>query len=89
MSTFVAPSRTIALAVILGALLWPDSGYAQPMAREDNIWGGKDHQPTPSVVLEQERLHGFASSGQHERLENEQVELLYQSLIGSRSGMPS
>lgn len=89
MSSFVARSRPVALALILGPLLLLDAGHVQPMAREDNIWGGKDHQPTQSVVLEQERLHGFASSGEHERLENEQVERLYQSLIGSRSGMPS
>lgn len=89
MSTFVARSRAVALALILGALPLLDSGHAQPIAREDNIWGGKDHQLPQSVVLEQERLHGFASSAEQERLENEQVERLYQSLIGSRSEMHS
>jgi hypothetical protein len=89
MSTFVGRSRAVALALILSALPLLDSGHAQPTRREDNIWGGKNHQPTQSVVLEQERLHGFASSAEQERLENDQVESLYQSLIGSRSRMHS
>jgi hypothetical protein len=53
----------------------------QPSAREDNIWGGKAHQPTQSEVVQQERLEGLALPPQRERLENDRVESLYQSLL--------
>jgi hypothetical protein len=89
MSTFVARSRAVVVALILSALPLLNPGHAQQGAREDNIWGGKDHQPTQSDVLKQERLHGLASSAKQDRAEDEQVERLYQSLIGSRSGVRS
>lgn len=59
----------------------PGRADTQPSAREDNIWGGKAHQPTQSEVVQQERLHGLALTPQRERLENDEVESLYQSLL--------
>jgi hypothetical protein len=89
MSIILARSRALALALILSALPLLNPGHGQPTAREDNIWAGKDHQPTQSVVAEQERLRGLALSTDQESLENEEVERLFQSLIGSRPGVQS
>ena len=81
MNRIGALGRTAVLAVMLGGL--PVAGFAhtRPSAREDNIWGGKAHQPTQSEVAQQERLEGLALPPQQERLENDEVETLYQSLL--------
>jgi hypothetical protein len=65
----------------LGGLPVVGSAHTQPSAREDNIWGGKNHQPTQSKVFQQERWEGLALPPQGERLENDEVESLYQSLL--------
>jgi hypothetical protein len=73
--------RTTVLAVMLGGLPVVGSAHTQPSAREDNIWGGKAHQPTQSEVAQQERLEGLALPPQQARLENDEVESLYHSLL--------
>ena len=81
MGRIVAHGRTAALALLLGGSTVVGSAHTQPSAREDNIWGGKNHQPTQSEVFQQERLEGLALPPQRERLENDEVESLYQSLV--------
>jgi hypothetical protein len=81
MSMIVALSRTALLALMLGGLPVLGRADTQPSAREDNIWGGKAHQPTQSEVVQQERLDGLALTPQRDRLENDEVESLYQSLL--------
>jgi len=81
MSMIMAFSRTALLALMLGGLPVPGRADTQSLAREDNIWGGKAHQPTQSQVVQQERLHGLALTPQRERLENDEVESLYQRLL--------
>jgi hypothetical protein len=55
-----------------------------------NIWGGEAHQPTQSEVVQQERLEGLALPPQRDRLENDEVERLYQSLLhGARRDRPA
>jgi hypothetical protein len=81
MSMIVALSRTTLLALVLGGLPVLGRADTQPSAREDNIWGGKAHQPTQSEVVQQERLDGLALTPQRDRLENDEVETLYQSLL--------
>jgi hypothetical protein len=66
---------------MLGGLPVVGSAHTQPLAREDNIWGGKAHQPTQSEVVRQERLEGLALPPQQERLANDEVETLYHSLL--------
>lgn len=73
--------RSAALTVMLGGPPVVGCAYSQPLAREDNIWGGKAHQPTQSEVIQQERLAGLALPSQQERSENHEVESLYQSLL--------
>lgn len=70
---------TAALAAILGAL--PGLALAQQPAREDNIWGGKAHQPTESEVLQQEKSAGVALAPQQQQQTNDEVESLYQNLM--------
>ena len=75
-----------AAALALGMAFGPAAfASTQPSAREDNIWGGKAHQPAQSEVVQQERLKGLAVPPQRERLENDQVETLYRSLLRGRS----
>jgi hypothetical protein len=81
MSRIGALGRTAVLAVMLGGLPVVGSAHTQPSAREDNIWGGKAHQPTQSEVVQQERLEGLALPAQQERLANDEVETLYHSLL--------
>jgi hypothetical protein len=79
-------SRWIPLG--LGLALMVPSGMAlaqtqpQPVVREDNIWGGKAHQPTESEVLQKEGVARLPSAQQNERASNRDVENLYRSLMG-------
>jgi hypothetical protein len=71
-----------AAALVLGMAFGPAAfAETQPLAREDNIWGGKAHQPIRSEVVRQERLEGFTLPPERERSENDRVETLYQSLL--------
>ena len=56
-------------------------GHAQTLPREDNIWGGYDHQPTESEVTRQEKSAGIAASRQEQQLANDEVERIYRRLI--------
>jgi hypothetical protein len=71
-----------AAALALGMAFGPTAfAGTQPSAREDNIWGGKAHQPTQSEVIQQEHREGLALPPQRERSENDEIESLYQSLL--------
>ena len=70
---------TAALAGVLGTL--PGLAAAQQRAREDNIWGGKAHQPTESEVAQQEKSAGVALPTQEQEQSNDEVEKLYQNLM--------
>jgi hypothetical protein len=56
-------------------------GHTQTLAREDNIWGGYDHQPTRSEVAGQEKSSDIAASHQEQQLANEEVERIYHRLM--------
>jgi hypothetical protein len=71
--------RTSALAIILGVL--SGLAVAQQRSREDNIWGGKAHQPTESQVVQQERSAGIAPPPQEQTRTNDEVEDLYRNLM--------
>ena len=49
----------------------------QPPPREDNIWGGKAHQPSEAEVLQREKDDGIARSAANQQ----DVEQIYQNLI--------
>jgi hypothetical protein len=66
----------------------PVSAQTQQPSREDNIWGGRAHQPTQADVNQQEKAAGIAPPQQSEQRATVEVESLYQSLIqgsGKRS----
>ena len=79
MNTPTAIICTASLAIMLGAL--PGLGAAQQRAREDNIWGGKAHQPTESEVVQQEKSAGIAQPPQQQHRADDEVESLYQNLM--------
>jgi hypothetical protein len=60
--------------------VWQPS-RTQTLPREDNIWGGYDHQPTQSEVTRQEKSAGIAASRQDEQLANDEVERIYDRLM--------
>jgi hypothetical protein len=86
MNGITAIARALALGLMVGALPGLAAAQAPQMSREDNIWGGKAHQPTESEVLTQEKLDGLGVSPQQELKANEDVESLYQSLIHRKPG---
>jgi hypothetical protein len=53
----------------------------QSTVREDNIWGGKAHQPTESEVLQKEQAAGLPSAQQTQRASNGDVENIYRNLM--------
>jgi len=75
------PTRAAALAAMLFALPLTALAQTQQPGREDNIWGGKDHQPTQSEVGQEEKSEGIALPPQNQQRANDEVESLYQSLI--------
>jgi hypothetical protein len=48
----------------------------QPSPREDNLWGGKAHQPSEAEVLQREKDAGIARAAGNQR----DVEQIYQNL---------
>ncbi len=84
MNKTTAIIRTAALAIIVGAL--PGLAAAQQPPREDNIWGGKAHQPTESEVVQQEKSAGIALRPQQQNRANDEVENLYQNLMQGEPG---
>ena len=85
MSNITVTSHIAALATML--LVAPAMAQTQQPGREDNIWGGKAHQPTQSDVNQQEKAAGIAPPQQDQQQTTDEVESLYQSLIqgGKRS----
>jgi len=87
MSKLVVTGRVLALAGLLLVQPLLVSAQTQQPGREDNIWGGKAHQPTQSDVNQQEKAAGIAPPQQDQQQTTDEVESLYQSLIqgGKRS----
>ena len=87
MSKVMVTGRIAALAAMLLVPPVLVSAQTQQPAREDNIWGGKAHQPTESEVTQQEKAEGIAPPPQIQQRANGEVEKLYQSLMhdGTRS----
>ncbi len=56
---------------------------SQPPQREDNHWGGLSHQPTEEQVLQSEKATGIARPSPQEKAVNQDVEQMYQSLMGA------
>jgi hypothetical protein len=54
--------RIPAVALAFALLAAPEAGFAQSRApaREGNIWGWSDHQPTMAQVRQQEKAVGIA-----------------------------
>ena len=73
----------LAFALAFGPIAFAADGWGNASNGSGyyNVWGGKAHQPTQSEVVQRERLKGVALSPQRERLENDEVETLYQSLL--------
>jgi hypothetical protein len=73
------------LFLVLGLGLATSCGAAfahtQTLPREDNIWGGYDHQPTQSEVTRREISAGIAASRQEQQLANDEVERNYDLLM--------
>jgi hypothetical protein len=67
MNSSVAITSHVAMAM-LGVLYVTGLAQAKTVAREDNIWDGKAHQPTRSEVLQRERLSRIAESPQRDKL---------------------
>jgi hypothetical protein len=84
MNRVTAIIRTAVLVIMLGAL--PGLAAAQQLPHEDNVWGGKAHQPRESEVLQQEKSAGIALSPQQRHRANDKVESLYQSLLQGEPG---
>jgi hypothetical protein len=82
MNSSVAITSHVAMAM-LGVLYVTGLAQAKTVAREDNIWDGKAHQPTRSEVLQRERLSRIAESPQRDKLADDEVESLYRELIRS------
>lgn len=81
---------TCHIAALAAMLLYAPvlvSAQTQQPGREDNIWGGRDHQPTESDVNQQEKAAGIALPEQSQQRANDEVETLYQNLI--QDGKPS
>jgi hypothetical protein len=49
----------------------------QPPPREDNVWGGKAHQPSEAEVLQREKDSGIARAASNQQ----DVEQIYKNLI--------
>jgi hypothetical protein len=73
----------LALALAFGHVAFAADGWGNASNGYGyyNIWDGEAHQPTQSGVVQQERLDGLALPPQQERLENDEVESLYQRLL--------
>jgi hypothetical protein len=71
--------RAAALAIMLAAL--PGLAAAQQLPHEDNIWGGKNHQPTQSEVVQHEKSAGIALPPQQQHSADDEVENLYRGLM--------
>jgi hypothetical protein len=88
MSKVTVTSQIAALAAaMLLVLPVQASAQSQQSGREDNIWGGRDHQPTQSDVNQEEKAAGVAPPQQNQQQTTDKVESLYQNLIqgGKRS----
>jgi hypothetical protein len=83
MTRVMMPTRVAALAAMLFVLPLTVLAQTQQSGREDNIWGGKDHQPTQSEVSQEEQSEGIGLPQQNQQRENDEVESLYQTLIQS------
>ena len=82
MNSSVTITSRVAMAM-LAVLSVTALAQAKTVAREDNIWDGKAHQPTRFEVIPREKLGRVAESPQRDKLADDEVESLYQKLIRS------
>jgi hypothetical protein len=88
MNKVMVAGRIAAVATLfLGPTVLVSAQTQQP-TREDNIWGGKAHQPTQSDVNQQEKASGIAPPTQDQQRANDEVENLYQKLIQPGASAP-
>jgi hypothetical protein len=88
MNKVMVAGRIVAVATLfLGPTVLVSAQTQQP-TREDNIWGGKAHQPTQSDVNQQEKASGIAPPTQDQQRANDEVENLYQKLIQPGASAP-
>jgi hypothetical protein len=88
MNKVVTAGRIVALAAMVLGPSMLVSAQTQQSGREDNIWGGKNHQPTQSDVSQQEKAAGVAPSQQSQQRANDEVESLYQKLLQPGTSSP-
>lgn len=76
-------SLTLVTAVTTLMAIAPGVASAQPQQplAEDNIWGGKAHQPTQTEVTQRERSAGLGTSSQQRQATDQELEALYQKLM--------
>lgn len=80
----------LAAFVVAALAASPGLGVAQTQvpAREGNIWGGLNHEPTPSQVLPQEEAAGVGQRPAQQKKQNDDVETLFRSLMRAE-GQPA
>jgi hypothetical protein len=76
----------LGLSVLMATFAtWPVLGQsaAEPPSRIGNIWDGRAHEPNPSAVESDLKAKGFALTPQRNQVVTDEVEDLYQRLIGT------
>ena len=75
--------RISAVMLAFALLAAPEAGFAQSQApaREGNIWGWSDHQPTMAQVQQQEKAAGIAPSPSRRDSNAAAVDQLYRQLM--------
>jgi hypothetical protein len=74
--------------VLLAALALPGTVLAQEPARIGNIWGGVDHQPTPSEERALARSEGVKFNTTERRRELNEIYTLDKQLLGKQDNLP-
>lgn len=76
-------SRWIPLGLGIAMTAWSGMALAQTQStlREDNVWGGRAHQPTESEVQQKEQAAGLPPAQQTQRASNGDVESIYRNLM--------
>jgi hypothetical protein len=77
------PFGTAAMAMTVALLAAPAAAFAQTQvpAREGNIWGWRDHQPTEAQVLKNEAASGVELTSTQRHAAASTVDQLYRQLM--------
>jgi hypothetical protein len=78
---------TLIFFAVSCALASAESGG--PPARIDNIYGGRDHQPTQSEVEDRERAAGLGLDTSQQQRNAATVDRLYEQLLGRLPANPA